>query len=485
MIQKNKLLKLLEPHFEKDLTQDSYEVKTIKATKLLTYARFDIAFKLLYLEMKYKDVAFAKEFYKEHIKAFSLGKFTEPGNEKKDGIEKFLQDFDKTFLDIKMNGFDSNKTLLPLSKSGVLLNGAHRVASAIYLDKDVNYVEIESKEFIYDYKFFYNRTITTDTLDAVATKFIEYADTIYMACIWPTARGQDKEIEQIIPNIIYKKEIELNPNGAHNLLSFIYQGERWIGTKENNYKGVQGKLVECFHNFEPVRIIAFQARDLEEVMEIKERVRNLFHVAKHSIHITDTKEEAIELARVVFNDNGIHFLNYAKPNRYSDTHKKVEQFKEFIHKNQISFEDAILDSSIVLSAYGIREARDIDFLSKDVVTLCYEGIEVHDTELIHHALTKQELLYNSRNYFYFEGLKFVALPQLYKMKKNRAETKDLNDMKMVEALLENNQIKKFLSKMKQKFLYGKIAFRQKLVNILKKIGLFEIVKKIKQTVVKR
>lgn len=96
------------------------------------------------------------------------------------------------------------------------------------------------------------------------------------------------------------------------MLSQIYYGEEWLGNVENNFKGSQGKLVECFKNFEPVRVIAFQADNLEEVIEIKEKIRDIFKIGKHSVHITDTKEEAIRVARIVFNNNSIHFLNYDK-----------------------------------------------------------------------------------------------------------------------------------------------------------------------------
>ena len=67
--------------------------------------------------MKDFNVEFSKEIYKEHIKAFSLGKFTEPGNEDKNSINKFIDEFNKTFEDIKQNthisiafGIGDNKT---------------------------------------------------------------------------------------------------------------------------------------------------------------------------------------------------------------------------------------------------------------------------------------------------------------------------------------------------------------------------------------
>ena len=189
--------KLIEPHFHESIVLESYKVSCIKATKLLTNNRLDIAFKLLYLEMMDKDVEFAKEIYIDHIRAFSLGKFIEPGyeKEKKNSIDKFIREFHKTYENIKQNGFDKGKTLIPLSKNGSVANGVHRVASAIYLKKDVACVEIDTADHVYDYKFFYARNIPNEILDIVATKFLEYAENVYIAFIWPIAETRDEEIE--------------------------------------------------------------------------------------------------------------------------------------------------------------------------------------------------------------------------------------------------------------------------------------------------
>ena len=480
MITKDKVLQLIEPHFEKDLVQDDYEIKNLKAKSLLTHTRFDLAFKLLYLEMIGRDVKFAKEIYKEHIRAFSFGKFTEPGNEDKNSLERFIEEFHNTFEDIKINGFDSSKTLIPLSKNGSIANGAHRVASAICLGNDVKCIEIDNADHIYDYKFFYNRNVPSEMLDIVATKFVEYADNVHMAFLWPTALGHDEKIEDVLQNIIYKKEMPLTPNGAHNLLSQVYYGEEWLGCVEDNFRGSEGKLVECFKSFAPVRVIAFQANSLDEVFKIKQKIREIFNIGKHSIHITDTKEEAIRLARIVFNDNSISFLNYSKPNKYISTHKKINKFKEFIEKNQMNSFDLVLDSGIILSAYGLRESSDIDYFVDNNDKLKYkdDNIDFHDDELKYHDVEKFELIYNPKNYFYFNDLKFISFAQIYKMKMNRGEEKDRNDCKMMEAMIERNGFKKLVSRWKQFFYYTKIKAKISLIELLRNIGIYEVAKKI-------
>lgn len=480
MLSRDTLIRLIEPHLEKDLKQDYYDVKTIKANKLLTHTRFDLAFKLLYLEMKNKDVKFAKEMYKEHIRAFSLGKFSEPGSEDKNSIDKFIEEFHKTFEDIKTNGFDSSKTLIPLSKNGSIANGAHRVGSAIFLDEAIDCVNIDTYDHIYDYDFFYKRNISRDILDTVVTKFVEYASNVHIAFLWPIAVGNDEKIEEIVPRIIYRKEIKLNPNGAHNLLSQIYYGEDWLGSVKDNFRGSQDKLIECFRSFDPIRVIAFQADSLDEVLKIKDNIRDIFNVGKHSIHITDTKEEATRTARIVFNDNSIHFLNYAKPNKYISTHRKIDTFKEFIKENDLNSNDFLLDASIVLSAYGLREAKDTDYFCSDnnKIKVEFDDINIHDEELKYYDENKNEMIYNQKFYFYFNDIKFISFTQLYKMKTNRNEEKDKNDCKMMEALIENNRWKEYVTKIKQSVYYEKIKLRKKIIAILQNIGLYKITRNI-------
>lgn len=480
MINKKDLKRRIESHLSKDLKSEKYQIQTIKASQLLTHTRFDLAFKLLYLEMRDKNTPFAKEIYKEHIRAFSLGKFTEYGNEEKNSIEKFIEEFDATFKDIQANGFDVHRTLIPLSPNGSIANGAHRVASALYLDKDVTCVQIETADHIYDYNFFYNRNISSEILDIAATQFIKYAQNIYIAFIWPTAQGHDEKIEEVIPNIVYRKNVKLTSNGAHNLLSQIYYGEKWLGSIEDDFKGVKGKLIECFKRFDPVRVIAFQANNLDDVLKIKESVREIFNIGKHSIHITDTKEETIKISRMVFNENSIHFLNYAQPNKYLSTHQKINEFKIFMEKNNLTPQNVLIDSSLVLSIYGIREAQDTDYLSNDAseVKINAKNINSHDEELKYYDDTKQELIFNPKHYFYFNDLKFLSFANLYKMKKKRAEEKDLNDCKMMEGLIDNDYFKQIINKSKQKIYYSKIRIRSQLITILKELKLYNLSKNI-------
>ena len=178
-----------------------------------------------------------------------------------------------------------------------------------------------------------------------------------------------------------------------------------------------------------------------------------------------------------FNDNGIHFLNYAKPNKYKSSHKNIDKFKSFIKNNKINSNDIVLDSGMILSVYGLREASDIDYLSNSTINL-----EYHDEELEYHDEEKDNLIYNPKYYFYFNDIKFLSFEQLYKMKKNRAEQKDINDCKMMEALIENNKFKQFKNKIKQNIYYGNIKLKVKIIDLLHKMKLYNFIRFIYRSI---
>ena len=54
--------------------------------------------------------------------------------------------------------------------------------------------------------------------------------------------------------------------------------------------------------------------------------------------------------------------------------------------------------------------------------------------LSYYTKTKDDIIYNPENHFYFNGFKFVSLNILREMKKKRNEIKDQNDLKLIMNL---------------------------------------------------
>lgn len=478
-ISNTEVKKLVDTHFHAYIVNDFYLIHSINSCELLTYNRFDLSFKLLFLDLIDKEKIVAEEVYKNHIKAFSLGRYVEPGNANKNSIEKYYRDFQKIFKDISHNGFSANKSLIPLSVDGSISNGSHRLASAIINNINIKGIKLDIESDTYDYKFFYKRGVSEKVLDIAATKFIEYANNVYMAIIWPSATGHEEEINNSIKNTVYQKKVKLNYTGAHNLISQIYHGESWVGSEKDKFSGAMHKLLECFKNYNPVRVVAFQADSLKDVFIIKDKIRAVFKIGKHSIHITDNKDESVRVSRALFNDNSIHMMNHSDPNKYLQVHENVLKIKDFAFNNDLSYKDFVIDTSMVLALYGLRSAKDIDLLcNHNNIKDMPSGISLHDDELQYHQLQKNELIYNPNFYFYFNGLKFVSFDRVFSMKRNRSESKDIYDCNMMDALIEKNIIKKYRASLLQSVLYAQVKVRAKIISFLRFIGVYPVIKRI-------
>jgi hypothetical protein len=474
-ISRDELKPKIEPHFWQFLDNSHYEVVSQKASRLLSFNRLDIAVKALFLEFADDRPNFSEALYAAHLKCFTLGSFKEPGNPLKDSLRSYVQEFEATHQSLLTNGFDSAQSLIPLGKGGTILNGAHRVTSALVCDKSVSAVALPIADPMYDYRFFLGRGMSQAEVEIAVSKFIELQSNCFVACVWPRAEGKRAELDSLFSRVVYKKSLKLSYTGAHNFLAEVYAGETWLGSQENRFAGAKGKLVECFASEGELRAYAFQADSLEDVVKLKDEIRELFGVGKHSVHITDTHEEAVRISRLLFNENSLHFLEFGDPYAFKDTFNKIESFGSFLDKAGIKRSDAMLDSSIVLSLYGLREARDLDFLSIQDLGQTPEDLDPHDSELKYHGKKKVDLLFDNSCFFYYRNIKFVSLPQLAEMKRSRREEKDVRDLQLMAPLLQKNGIGLSL-KLLQRLFFIRAKGRHLIIQALRKVHLYELAK---------
>ena len=477
----------IEPILHDLITEDEYPVETIDAIDLLTCNRFDLAAKLLFIEGMHQGTGTFEDVYLDHIRAFTLGTYKEPGNDEKHCAADYLASFRKLYQDIQQEGFREDLSLIPLASDGSILNGAHRVAIAISLGLQVSCVRLESDAPQYDYSFFRKRLMPESMRDLCAIRFQDIGHNCFIALVWPVAKGHLDQLQRLIPRIVYYKEICLSVNGFHNLLATTYGGEAWLGERAENYPGLRGKLASCYAENHPLRLFMFQADSLAEVLEVKNRVRALFCMGKHSIHINDTEVEAQTIARSLLNQNAIHFLNHAKPKWLSSTWAKIDKFKQWSVVNQLNLDDLALDGGMVLSAYGIRRSGDIDYLSLHDFKCKHplSDINSHNHDVLtFHRQSLSSLLQDSRFHFWFDGVKFIAFEQVLLMKTRRADAKDKNDVTLMRALVERNFLKFLITGYQQRFLYAKLRVYVRMLKVLQSIGLYEVVRSIYRKVFK-
>ena len=181
---------------------------------------------------------------------------------------------------------------------------------------------------------------------------------------------------------------------------------------------------------------------------MKDRIRAVFMLDKHAVHISDSNEETKLMASLLFSANSRHALNYGKPDAFPQCFRKFMEIKGT---------GATLGTSATLAYYGIANVG----------------------EIVEDSVAFDE--WNPRTYFVFDGLKLPALAQV----KENLHVDDVEIPKEVAALLkldENNARKRKLEDFKTTFLWkaGKAELRCKQIamKVTQKIGLYEVLHRL-------
>lgn len=387
-IRKVNISKYFSPYFIQSWRyEDDVElpVEYVQPEQFVVSERIDLICKLFYIDCREKkrDLTFAKELYTEHLRAFSEGTFTEPGNKEKDSLEKYFDTFDNLIDDIKENGFDASKSVIPVSDNGVILDGSHRVAIAIYYQIELPIVRIHGTEQCFDAAFFQKNGLKRIYLDFIIEQYIRRKEQTYVVCLWPAGYDEEKNkmtdaILRQAAHIVYRKEIKFNYSGVKQLVTQVYHHQSWTCGIDNAFSGVEGKAKPCYAKNKITTIYVIENITQPEIVELKNKIRDIYQIENHSIHITDTKDEAIEAAELVFNENSIHLANYGDSSVYWDS------VKAFILQNP-------QDNCVSLFAptlYGVSQS-DINDYSED-----------------------EKLVYNPLKYLYYFGKKVLAIGEV-------------------------------------------------------------------------
>ena len=409
------------------------------AAQLLTPNRFDITAKILYGEFRDKQYnsSWGSEVYKNHLKVWNNFIEYTPN---RTCYSDFENNFIEIFNSVKLSGFDINYPI-PVTKCGEVLNGAHRIASCILTDTKLvtNVSQTPSKdgqvncdsEYFRNNNTFVNGGLEEKYLDSMAYTYSKYKKNTFIITIFPSACGDLKQTEKEIQakcKVVYKKHFKLNKKGALAFCRNAYYGEKWGGDWHNKFEGFQTKSTLCFKTDRPVITYLVESK-IEDLKLLKDTIRNIHKISNHSVHINDTHEETIRLAQFAFNNNSIHFANNGNPTFYPSTQPLLDTYKKAVQYN----ENYCATSSVVMSMYGLRAAKDIDYFNNGDKIKQHYDISSHNGEIRNYTKSIHDIIYNPENHFWFEGVKYASLDTVRSMKLKRYENpKDVNDLKLFE-----------------------------------------------------
>lgn len=477
VIQQDRLEHLIEPNIYQRLTKHEYDLYKVDALSLLTHNRFSLSFKILFLQMLNKCYEYGEEVYLEHIRAFSFGSFIEPHSKDKIGKKKFLDEFMKIYEEIEKHGFNPQKSVLPLSTRNHIKNGTHRLAAAIFSNKDVYFIKTENKGPVFDYKYFYERNVRPEFMDAAAIAFAEFSKDTHFAIEIKDKLICDKEIKNAFSKLVYKKKITLNHNGLVNLNGLLGK----VSTDNFSPKQLTSKS-RFFRNDRTIVTYLFQAND-NELTSIKQKLAEIYAGKPNQIIFLSNHEDVLNFSRIFFNDNALHYINYANNHDNATTVDKINNFKSILIDNGFDLNDFLVCADFLPEFYGLKSIENVPFISSinDVDWSKYHGIKNDSSCIEYYSLKKESLIYDPRNHFIFFGLKFVSFDNAIKYKVNRSFEVDLEDLKLLESIPRYKRKYAKFNRLKQMVLYRFHFIASKtekyIGNLLRRVGIYGAINK--------
>lgn len=396
-------------------------METANPNELLTHKRFDVVIKYMYASNLSSD--YYKNAYKEHLKVWNG--FYE-GTPRKRGFE----DFDNAFKSIINNVVDEP---VPVNPQGHIANGAHRLAAALHHQRPINIRNTNSDEnydIECDYNFFIKKGLSESILKRTAIEYSKLKSNTYVVCLFPVAHTRIDEVMNIInkySNVFYQSTEKLNSEGQVGLMKEIYLSEsikQKVVTEYGwaNEEGIRRKAKQCFRDKTDVTFVLVDAKNIDAVKEMKSKIRALFNVGNHSVHISDYHEDAIRISKTVFNDNSIHFLNNRKNILFPNYSKLINAEKPDDNK--------VITGSTILSLYGLRDCKDLDFIYYNNAPADAHNQYIGTT----YKLTLDDIVNNPKYYMHYNGHKYISLDVIKNMKKIRNEPKDIVDVQLIEKI---------------------------------------------------
>lgn len=311
------MIHLFQPHTVSlyGLDQKSYSIEKVSAKSLLKPSRFDLFAKLVYIRYRKSNPEFAIRIYSEHIKAFNPD-LKEPGRDDKNGLQDFIDSFDKLIDYFSENEFDENISLIPVSDDGTILDGSHRLAALIYFDKEVTIARFNGLKPVcdFDYDYFLKRGLPVSTADTIVNETKDELTNLYVACLWPKM-GNIKNREFATNyfkdhfQLWYLKNLRMSLGGLSRFVYQIYKSQDWVGTETDGFKGAKNKAISCYSNNGLVQFVVFKADSIDEVIKAKDEIRNHYGLEKHALHISDNDDETSEILELVLTERKNEFTD--------------------------------------------------------------------------------------------------------------------------------------------------------------------------------
>lgn len=450
---------ILTPHSESSPASiAATDIKWIDPRELLHPERLDIAVKAMYANSilgkpTHNSLISAEENYLNHILFRTGGR--EPGDENRKGsLDQFQQQFIELIDSMQTNGFDANHPIPVARRTGIILNGAHRLAAALCLGiKNVPIILQDDVDGLtWNCNWFVMNGFSPTAIDEITKTWVSLrADLAGCVILWPAAESHWHKIESDIQEttpIVYRRTIHLSTAAFKECVRDIYATD-WGPIPGENIE----RKIDFFSDHKPcIRFLVVSQIYPDDLKKLKVNIRNKYHHIVPAdkfatLHTTDTQRETSYIAQLILNRASLAAIKNRPKNGFRPAFLKwLSDYVAELHKLQIDPDKCCVVGSGVLEAYGIRQATDLDFtITHDIRNQFFTPGVTHltpelDVVSMDYPRAKSaselppndnDLIQDSANHIFVRGLKFSNLDIVITRKKHQRRFKDLMDIGLV------------------------------------------------------
>ena len=357
------------------------------------------------------------------------------GSEKENDAKSIYRDyfdaFTKLIDSIESRGFDSSLGSILLGDGG-LVNGAHRLAIAAYLDLPVHIVRTPETAGNYDYRWMIRKKLSSVAIDAMAFNLVKMMPNCRATLLFDLEQSTTQRIEEVLSRsseIIIRKRIRLSDIGKRRVVDLAYGHNEWWSINL-----LEKMTAERFRRDQDswCDVIFTLENDVHDVRPRKTELRRLLPHGyfERRIHGSDEYSDTFYLAESLLNQNSLRFLNTSPVGSEARIFELIGGPVP-TDSPAVATRDWVLDGSAVLEVHGIRQARDIDFISTCNATVpekIKKQGDSHSDQYVGKEFSVDDIVVDPRRHLIHRGVKFVSLDSYFLLKHESVSARWRDDL---------------------------------------------------------
>lgn len=422
---------------------------------LLHPDRLDIAVKICYAKYCLNESTFLSGsdpvlLYDSHINARTGG--IEPNAiYSKKSLEEYKHYFDVLLQRIRTDGYDPSEPIRISSRTGLILNGAHRLAISLVLKLDKVPVVYDSNAVgrPWGFDWFMQNGFSYYEMREILLQYVSYEqEGINYGIIWPSDDFDSLEVVLEISKsakVLFLEKVDFSI-GLEEFIYDVYSYDKGVDVHNNSINIVRKSLRLKSKNKPEVMLLVIQCDNFTETVELRDRVRSLFACATNEpsfdvLHMGATVSESQHLKRIMMSPSTLRSYN-SRLAFSTNLVNKLYPLLDWAKSNDLDLTQICVVGGAVLDLFEYKKCDDIDIVLPYSIRRKFSGSNACELmpglDLAGYGYSKKHSIGNWRTddqlvnnydlFVYARGLKFADFPIVFERKRVGGREKDKNDL---------------------------------------------------------